>query len=645
MDAERNVMEPAEVDEQLNGDADSHCAGPKDVQSREPQQVIAVSLSDEDDDEEELQTHTVLQQIAQRWADATRADPSFSAGDDIAKAEHYQRWCAAQSIKEPPMLADVRAYLERAGSLQVLPARHAQGSPLQPRATAEVPSAPLAEGTAKASRDEAVDRSWNSGANGMSTSASSELPAQNSRHEETCQGRREVTSREQRIDGFRRSRRRKKDADRIFRLEERPLRKDERRRQLEEEDDRRGQAHPSDQQDNLPVGRRDVDTCSRRRAQREVRDERWIHDSEEQLPSRVHKEDSRRRWRRQEERRIRKEDEKRTEDGRRWKKDEDKRRRDDEERHRWEEEEVQRRQLKDDERRRRKQEEDRQWHDDEQRRHQQEEEEKKRRNLAGAEREQQDADGQVKRREGEVVSNEDRDRRRPQEDAHPSADAGRCSPRSGYRSTQSSAGAPEDQCSTGESHRKRRRRGTGASPPRNSNEPENASQDYRALLQKLYEKHNPAKLGDVDWLLEKYAGREAEMYQRICDKYGVSTASQDLFRRFESLREIQRHKAGKPSVSRTTDNGKARATNTTVLSSRRGTSSSHGTSPLEGAVDLTADTSGRSSRAGTGGAASSEDKAGNGVNSTAPGSGTGDDSGGNPENDKDLWLRFQRLKR
>lgn len=45
--------------------------------------------------------------------------------------------------------------------------------------------------------------------------------------------------------------------------------------------------------------------------------------------------------------------------------------------------------------------------------------------------------------------------------------------------------------------------------------------DLKALVLRLYEEHNPAKLGEVDGLFEKYAGVERDMYARICRKYGV----------------------------------------------------------------------------------------------------------------------------
>merc|ERR1712137_309142 len=44
---------------------------------------------------------------------------------------------------------------------------------------------------------------------------------------------------------------------------------------------------------------------------------------------------------------------------------------------------------------------------------------------------------------------------------------------------------------------------------------------YGVQIRAVYERHNPTKLAQVPTLLEKYAGCEAEMYERICEKYGV----------------------------------------------------------------------------------------------------------------------------
>jgi len=43
----------------------------------------------------------------------------------------------------------------------------------------------------------------------------------------------------------------------------------------------------------------------------------------------------------------------------------------------------------------------------------------------------------------------------------------------------------------------------------------------RELIVEFYTEHNPAKLSDIDRLLEKYRGREEGMYHAICEKYDV----------------------------------------------------------------------------------------------------------------------------
>ena len=53
-----------------------------------------------------------------------------------------------------------------------------------------------------------------------------------------------------------------------------------------------------------------------------------------------------------------------------------------------------------------------------------------------------------------------------------------------------------------------------------------ATQSVKAWVREkvlvIYQQHNPSKLTDVDKLLAKYAGKEDEMYQKICKKYGVA---------------------------------------------------------------------------------------------------------------------------
>ncbi|CAK0818815.1 unnamed protein product [Prorocentrum cordatum] len=47
-----------------------------------------------------------------------------------------------------------------------------------------------------------------------------------------------------------------------------------------------------------------------------------------------------------------------------------------------------------------------------------------------------------------------------------------------------------------------------------------AAARFGALIRDVYRRKNPAKLGDVDELLAKYAGAEEELYDSICEKYG-----------------------------------------------------------------------------------------------------------------------------
>jgi len=51
-----------------------------------------------------------------------------------------------------------------------------------------------------------------------------------------------------------------------------------------------------------------------------------------------------------------------------------------------------------------------------------------------------------------------------------------------------------------------------------------SSPDYRKILTELYEKYNPEKVKDVEFLLKKFAGREEEMIEKIRMKYGEEPA-------------------------------------------------------------------------------------------------------------------------
>ena len=46
--------------------------------------------------------------------------------------------------------------------------------------------------------------------------------------------------------------------------------------------------------------------------------------------------------------------------------------------------------------------------------------------------------------------------------------------------------------------------------------------DYHKILTDFYQKHNPEKLGQVDYLLNKYKGREEELVKSLKEKYGVT---------------------------------------------------------------------------------------------------------------------------
>jgi len=56
-------------------------------------------------------------------------------------------------------------------------------------------------------------------------------------------------------------------------------------------------------------------------------------------------------------------------------------------------------------------------------------------------------------------------------------------------------------------------------PPKEADEPAEADAKYGDLIRSVYQRHNPAKLGEVESLLEKYKGMEAALYQKVCEKY------------------------------------------------------------------------------------------------------------------------------
>eukprot|EP00928_Gymnodinium_smaydae_P074605 TRINITY_DN57636_c0_g1_i1.p1 TRINITY_DN57636_c0_g1~~TRINITY_DN57636_c0_g1_i1.p1 ORF type:complete len:347 (+),score=52.16 TRINITY_DN57636_c0_g1_i1:35-1042(+) len=52
----------------------------------------------------------------------------------------------------------------------------------------------------------------------------------------------------------------------------------------------------------------------------------------------------------------------------------------------------------------------------------------------------------------------------------------------------------------------------------------NQADKYKARLLELYREHNPEKLSSLDSLLQKYEGKEAELYRKVCEKYEVQNA-------------------------------------------------------------------------------------------------------------------------
>jgi hypothetical protein len=59
--------------------------------------------------------------------------------------------------------------------------------------------------------------------------------------------------------------------------------------------------------------------------------------------------------------------------------------------------------------------------------------------------------------------------------------------------------------------------------------------DYRAQLTELYAAHNPAKLSDIDRLLEKYSGHEDEMIHSVRVKYGLEQDTEYYRRQLTAL--------------------------------------------------------------------------------------------------------------
>lgn len=50
----------------------------------------------------------------------------------------------------------------------------------------------------------------------------------------------------------------------------------------------------------------------------------------------------------------------------------------------------------------------------------------------------------------------------------------------------------------------------------------NYNELYKYIVKEVYQKYNPEKIDDISSLFEKYAGKEKELTERICEKYNVS---------------------------------------------------------------------------------------------------------------------------
>lgn len=55
----------------------------------------------------------------------------------------------------------------------------------------------------------------------------------------------------------------------------------------------------------------------------------------------------------------------------------------------------------------------------------------------------------------------------------------------------------------------------------------NSQEDWKAKLEAIYQQHNPVKLDTVSKMLEKYQGREAHLYRKVCDFYKVDPSTGD----------------------------------------------------------------------------------------------------------------------
>merc|ERR1712113_235278 len=73
-------------------------------------------------------------------------------------------------------------------------------------------------------------------------------------------------------------------------------------------------------------------------------------------------------------------------------------------------------------------------------------------------------------------------------------------------------------------------------PPTAPPQPSAPSQSgWRPKIEDMYRRYNPAKLKEIDALLAKYAGKEAELYHALCEKYTPAPSANSGDAAFDAL--------------------------------------------------------------------------------------------------------------
>ena len=73
--------------------------------------------------------------------------------------------------------------------------------------------------------------------------------------------------------------------------------------------------------------------------------------------------------------------------------------------------------------------------------------------------------------------------------------------------------------------------------------------DYQKILNDFYQKHNPEKLGQVEYLLNKYKGREEELVNSLKEKYAVTEEKVAKPEETDTLKKASRPDAPKQRVA------------------------------------------------------------------------------------------------